>query len=63
MGKFKQIEIDIQDFNRRAIAIIAIFAIVLVLILSTENTKLKKKIVLLEQDRTEMMKEIVEFQK
>ena len=63
MGKFKQINIDIDDFIKRSITIIAIFATVLVFILSTENTKLKEKITLLEEDRSEMMKEIVDLQK
>lgn len=63
MGKFKEIDIDIEDFIKRAIYLIAIFATVLVLILSTENTKLKEKIELLENDRTEMMKDIVNLKK
>lgn len=63
MGKFKQINIDIADFIKRSIYTIAILSIVLVLILSTENTKLKEQIELIEEDRAEMMKEIVESQK
>ena len=63
MGKFKQIDIDIEDFIKRVIYMIAILSTVLVLILSTDNTKLKEQIELIEEDRAEMMKEIVESQK
>lgn len=48
MGKFKQINIDIDDFIKRAIYMIAILSTVLFLIVSAENIKLKEEIELLE---------------
>ncbi len=66
MGKFKEIDLDIQDtinFTiKLQIIILAIIGTIGVFILSAENTQLKEINALLEKDRTELMRDVKDLQ-
>ena len=54
MGKFKQISITIKECIKYIFIGIALVSTILVLKVSAENVKLKEKITLLEQEKTEI---------
>lgn len=66
MGKFKEIDLDIQDtmyFSiKLAISTLAIVSTIGVIVLSAENNKLEYKNRQIEQDRTELMTENKQLQ-
>lgn len=66
MGKFKEIDLDIQDtinFTiKLQIIILAIVSTIGVFILSAENTQLKERNTLIEKDRTELMQDVKHLQ-
>lgn len=63
MGKFKQISITINEFIKYVLVIISFVSTLGLFMTSVENTKLKERIVLIEEDRGQMMREIKELQK
>lgn len=66
MGKFKEIDLDIQyairDLLKIAILYLAIVSTIGVFCLSAENTKLIDRNKQIEQDRTELIKENKQLQ-
>ena len=58
MGKFKEIDITMRELIKVAIICLAILSTLGLFIISAENEALKDKINLIEQDRTELIKEV-----